>query len=110
MRLWNDAVAAIKESTVGILSRLARPISNAHPTISLPRSGAARDFQHRPRQPIRLAAMDREARKPRHPREHGRQRALDGQCVHREAVAKPHEDVYLKGYKSVGAARTGIGR
>lgn len=46
-------------------------------------------LQHRPRQPVHWQGVDFRASKARHSDQHGWPRPLDGQRLHRAAVAKP---------------------
>src|SRR5215211_3694064 len=54
-----------------------------------------RDLQYRPGQPVHLAALHRRAAAGRGADLHGRPRPLDGQRVHRAAVAQPEVRVCL---------------
>ena len=56
---------------------------------------AAGDLQHRPGQPVHLAALHRRAAAGRGAHLDGRSRPLDGQRVHRAAVAQPEVRVRL---------------
>jgi putative transposase len=61
---------------------------------ALDRFGAG-DLQHRPGQPVHLAAVYRRVAGCRDPHLHGRSRPLDGQRVHRTALAQPQIRGYL---------------
>ena len=76
---------------------------------ALARLRHAGDLQHRPGQPIHQPALHRRADARRRPDQHGRPGPLDGQCLHRAAVAVlKYECVYIHAFETGSALRAGL--
>ena len=71
---------------------------------ALARFGAPGDLQHRPRQPVHLAALYRRVAGRGRAHLDGRSRPMDGQRVHRAALAQPEIRVRL-----LACIRDGLG-
>ena len=85
-------VAVMDWSSRAVLSwRLSNPMDASFCIAALEdalaRSWPAGNLQYRPGEPVHRAGLHRNPRTRRHPDFDGRARALDGQCVHRAAVA-----------------------
>ena len=79
---------------------------------AIARYGKPGDLQHRPGQPVHQLRLHDHAEGRRHPDQHGRPRPLDGQRLHRAAVAQSlkYECVFLNAFETGSEARSGIGR